>query len=195
MGAIDADVANAQRQIQAGLADLVTTAKQETSRIVSARRGSWSGVVRVVQDELLPRIVGNPPPAEAWAANIIGYAENVSTILSRKDATGQPFYARQPQEAARLLITAKKDLGALIKEFSDEVKAGDFGAIVDIIVDRAVGWLVILADKMGKAFAKAALEEPLGGAMLIVGGVLAAVVWWKFFGPGLALRGASHGRD
>lgn len=173
-----AAIAPITAQVRAGLDDLVSTARRETSKIVKTYKGSFTRFARFIQDEMLPGQTIGKTPADAWAANIVGYAENVRDILSRPDAKGQPFFVRKPQDAERLVRVAKSDLEGLIRELDDEVRAGSFVSIVQTILDFVLAALVQLAQMIASALGSAFAKFPVGG--IVVAAAAAAVVWFKF---------------
>ena len=165
-------------QVRSGLADLVSTARRETSKIVKTYKGSFSRFARFIQDELLPGQTIGKTPADTWAVNIVGYAENVQSILSRPDAQGTPFFLRQPEAAVRLMQSAKADLEGLIRELDDEVAAGSFASVVQSILDFVIAAMMQIAQMITMSIGSAFAQFPVGG--IAIATVLAAVVWFKF---------------
>lgn len=166
-------------QVRAGLDDLVSTARKETSKIVQSYKGSFTRFARFIQDELLPGETIGKTPADEWAANIVGYAENVRATLSRMDDKGTPFFLRQPETAQRLVQSSKSDLEGLIRELDDEVRAGSFASIVQSILDFVLSALMQIAQMIATSLGSAFAQFPIGG--IAIAAVVSAVVWYKFF--------------
>lgn len=154
--------------VQNGLNDLVNRCRSETQKIVNKYKGSWTEIVRRPQDIWFTGEKQNP--VENWAANINATAEQMRANLSRPDAQGVPFFARFPQDARRLVLTAKASLEEMIDELEGLVEAGTFKGTIQTILDFVLATLLQLAEMVTTAVASAVAKFPIGA--IAVAGVL-----------------------
>ncbi len=154
--------------VDAGLAQLVSVAQEETAKIVDAAGFLSRGAVR------------------DWAENIVSYVKSVQTTLTAK-RDGVSFYARQPESAARTLANTSRELRSMINELNADTNnlvPGSLGANFDMIIAGTVDGLVSVADTAVRAAVKSAGELPdlpsgLPGWVAPAAGLVAALVLWR----------------
>jgi hypothetical protein len=175
LGAIDqASIAPLQAAFLQSLDDFITTARDQTNQIVQE---ATSGLTR----QALNLFIDVSQPARDWANNIVNYATSVRDSLTRITRTGQPFYLSFPDDAKKILETAKKDLAAMVGELRDEARANSISGIFEQAINRVLQFLFQLVQILVRGAASAAAEFPLGAAAVAVTALTAAVVWYKFF--------------
>ncbi len=131
--------ASASPDVEAGLAQLVSVARDETAKIVESAGFLSRGAV------------------ETASAAIVGFTQSVQASLTAK-RDGVPFYSREPEAAARLLAGAAVDLRKMLENLRNDTGAlvpGTLAGTFDMIITGVVQGLVRAVDKA----VRAAVEE------------------------------------
>lgn len=164
-------------QVRNGLDDLVRTARDKTREIANDFKDSWWTYTKAAFSFVNSKEDADEA-ADEWRDRIVGYAENVRSIMLRTDASGKPFFVRKPDDASRILKTAEADLAELIKDFGDEVKRNRFSAFVVDTLEAIIAFIMQIAQLVIVAFGRAVASFPVGGIAIVA--VAAAFVWYKF---------------
>lgn len=145
LGALPNVRADFDRVFLKTLDEFVSGTSDNTAAIVRRYKDSWSPA------KLIQRGIDWASDYDSvgeWKKNLDNLALSIKETLTRRDASGLPFYQRKPDAAISLLENLKTDMVKEVKLFEEVAEGQTLMNLIAAMIDRLITMLWELAKKI-----------------------------------------------